>query len=221
MAGNEQMKQLVDNLWRYFEPKIEEKMRSSIRYYRAEVTANPGGNRLTVQRPFDTAVTIPCVDCMAGTAAGDQVLVMVFGGGTNANNSVVVGDGALHLLGGAQVKLLLTRSQGWASGASVRIPELANCDAALVFYCNGTGWSTTALRHVIVPVGTIGVLESVVNFNAASYLTMVQRQITVASNGTVTVGEVWLKPVNSNAAATDNTSYPYAISPYKIYGVKW
>lgn len=118
-------------------------------------------------------------------------------------------------------KLLLTRTQGWASGTSVSIPELADCDAALVFYCNGTGWSTTALRHVIVPVGKIGALESVVNFAAAAYLTMVQRQLTVASNGTVTAGEVWLKPVNSKTAAEDNTKYPYACSPYKIYGLKW
>lgn len=121
----------------------------------------------------------------------------------------------------SRCKLLLTQSRGWGSGASVKIPELANCDAALVFYCNGIGWDTTALRHVIVPVGTIGVLESVVNFTAAAYLTMVQRQITVASNGTVTAGEVWLKPVNSNTAAEDNTKYPYACSPYKIYGLKW
>lgn len=121
----------------------------------------------------------------------------------------------------ARCKLLLTRGRGWSSGASVSIPELADCDAALVFYCNGTGWSTTALRHVIVPVGTIGVLESVVNFTAAAYLTMVQRQLTVASNGTVTAGEVWLKPVNSNTAAEDNTKYLYACSPYKIYGLKW
>ena len=121
----------------------------------------------------------------------------------------------------ARCKLLLTRTQGWASGASVSIPELADCDAALVFYCNGTGWSTTALRHVIVQVGTIGVLESVVNFTAAAYLTMVQRQLTVGNDGTVTAGEVWLKPVNSNTAAEDNTKYPYACSPYKIYGLKW
>ena len=121
----------------------------------------------------------------------------------------------------SRCKLLLTRGIGWSSGASIRIPELAKCDAALVFYCNGIGWNTTSLRHVIVPVGTIGVLESVVNFTAAAYLTMVQRQLTVDSDGTVTVGDVWLKPVNSNAAATDNTSYPYAVSPYMIYGLKW
>lgn len=108
MSDNDQMKLFVDNLWRYFEPKIEEKMRSSIRYYRAEVTANPGGNRLTVQRPFDTAVTIPCVDCMSDAKAGDQVLVMVFGGGVNGRNSVVVGDGALHALGGGKSPLPIT-----------------------------------------------------------------------------------------------------------------
>lgn len=33
--------------------------------------------------------------------------------------------------------------------------------------------------------------------------------------------EVWLKSVSSKSAATDSTSYPYAISPYKIYGLKW
>ena len=117
MSDNDQMKLFVDNLWRYFEPKIEEKMRSSIRYYRAEVTANPGGNRLTVQRPFDTPVTIPCVDCMSDAKAGDQVLVMVFGGSANGSNSVVVGDGALHAFGGVNSPLSISNGGTGANTA--------------------------------------------------------------------------------------------------------
>lgn len=215
------MKQLVDNLWRYFEPKIEKKMHSAIRYYRAEVTDNPGGSRLTVQRPLDTAVTIPCVDCMAGASVGDQVLVMVFGSGRNANNSVVVGDGSVHMLGGTQIKLLLTRTAGWPSGEAVSLPELAGYDAALVFYCNGTTWNTDILRYAIIPVGHTGVLESIANVNGETYISVIQRRITVAEDGTVTSGEVWVKAVNYSGAATDSASYPDAVSPYRICGVKW
>ena len=121
----------------------------------------------------------------------------------------------------SRCKLLMTQSRGWGSGASVRIPELANCDAALVFYCNNTVWDTASLRSIIIPVGSIGVMEAIVNMQNAAYLTVIQRQLTVASNGTVTAGEVYLKNTTSNAAATDSTSYPYACSPYKIYGLKW
>ena len=117
-------------------------------------------------------------------------------------------------------KLLLTRQAGWASGETVSLPELANYDAALVFYCAGTVWSTGVLRHALIPVGSAGTLESIVNITSASVLAVCQRQLTVGS-GAVTSGEVWIKPVNSGSAAADSTSYPDALSPYRIYGLKW
>ncbi len=117
-------------------------------------------------------------------------------------------------------KLLLERSSGWPSGESVDIPELVGCDAALIFYCAGTSWGPGVLRHVLIPVGFSGTLESIVNMTSSSVMSICQRNIAVG-NGSVTTGAVWIKPVNSSAAAADNTSYPYALSPYRIYGLKW
>lgn len=155
------MKLFVDNLWRYFEPKIEEKMRSSIRYYRAEVTANPGGNRLTVQRPFDTAVTIPCVDCMSDAKAGDQVLVMVFGGGVNGLNSVVVGDGALHALGGGKSPLPITNGGTGATTASEAVQNLFDVGSYATSYPTKPGIYRTIGTNIfqnMTPYSSYGVL---------------------------------------------------------------
>ena len=117
-------------------------------------------------------------------------------------------------------KLLLERSSGWSSGESVDIPGLVGCDAALIFYCAGTSWGPGVLRHVLIPVGFSGTLESIVNMTSSSVMSICQRNIAVG-NGSVTTGAVWIKPVNSSSAAADNTSYPYALSPYRIYGLKW
>ena len=132
----------------------------------------------------------------------------------------VAGSATIGGLPPVRGKLLLTRQAGWASGETVSLPELANYDAALVFYCAGTVWSTGVLRHALIPVGSAGTLESIVNMTSASVLAVCQRQLTVGS-GAVTSGEVWIKPVNSDSAAADSTSYPDALSPYRIYGLKW
>ena len=117
-------------------------------------------------------------------------------------------------------KLLLQRSSGWPSGESVSVPELAECDAVLVFYCAGTSWGPDILRHALIPVGFSGTLESILNMASSSVMSVCQRHITVGSSS-VTSGAVRIKPVNSSSAAADNTSYPYALSPYRIYGLKW
>lgn len=121
----------------------------------------------------------------------------------------------------ARCKLLNTRSGGWSSGASVSIPELANCDAALVLYGANTAWSTKPLKSVVIPVGKTGVLDCIVNMTNATVPVIIQRQLTIGSDGTVASGEVWLKSTTSNTSASDSTSYPYACSPYKIYGLKF
>ena len=121
----------------------------------------------------------------------------------------------------ARLKLLLTRSEGWASGEEVLLPDLANCDAALIFFYTGTQWSYGAVDHALIPVNSMGVLESVINMTSASALAVCQRRITIASDGTVTSGQVWIKAVNSESGASDNQNYPYALSPFEIYGLKW
>lgn len=132
-------------------------------------------------------------------------------------------DWNLHVGGWpvARLKLLLTRSEGWASGEEVLLPDLADCDAALIFFYTGTQWSYGDIGHALIPVNSMGVLESVINMTSASALAVCQRRITIASDGTVTSGQVWIKAVNSESGASDNQNYPYALSPFEIYGLKW
>ena len=75
----------AQNLWdKFFADKVRTSTSDCVRFYRATVTANPGGNRLTVQRPFDSPITLPCTDRMTNAAVGDQVMILVMGSFTNA-----------------------------------------------------------------------------------------------------------------------------------------
>ena len=91
---NEIMAEFADNLWKNFvKPQVEKEFRNNVSFYKAEVTANPGGNKLTVKRPFDTAITIPCNAALASVAVGTQVLVLCFGKG-NAQNQIAFTTGS-------------------------------------------------------------------------------------------------------------------------------
>lgn len=95
---NKAILELADALWRFFEPKIDEKLSNSLRYFRAVVVQNTGNNTLKVQRPFDPSpITLPCVGSIATATAGTQVVVVMFGKGTAAN-SVVIGSNLLQNL---------------------------------------------------------------------------------------------------------------------------
>lgn len=52
-SQDQDMKDLADNLWTYFEPKVKSLLSSGVSYYRAQVTAAAAGGTITVQRPFD------------------------------------------------------------------------------------------------------------------------------------------------------------------------
>lgn len=105
MDNNENIKNLAESFWKYYEPKIAEKSASAITYFRAEIVANPGDGTLTVQRPYDeTAMNLPCVSSMTEAKVGDQVTVFVFGKNL-ANNAVVVADGKVSTLGGGNLKI--------------------------------------------------------------------------------------------------------------------
>lgn len=97
--NTESIRDFAESLWQYFVPKIEQKMSNSVRYYRAQVVTNNGDGTLTIQRPYDNAVTVPCVDSMKDAEVGAQVTVLVFGG-TALKNSIVVADGKVSELGG-------------------------------------------------------------------------------------------------------------------------
>ena len=89
-SNNEYMAEFAENLWNnYIKPKMREELRNAVTFYKATITANPGNGTLTVQRPYDNAVTISCSDDLKSAAVGSQVVVFVLGGG-NAANSVAI-----------------------------------------------------------------------------------------------------------------------------------
>ena len=100
MAGQENaaILELANELWNFFEARIDEKLSNTMRYFRAVVIQNTGNNTLKVQRPFDpSAMTLPCVGSIANATAGTQVVVVMFGKGAAAN-SVVIGSNLLQNL---------------------------------------------------------------------------------------------------------------------------
>lgn len=94
MDNNREFYAMCDSMWEnYLKNKVLDLLRGSVRCYRAQVSANPGSNRLTVKKPFDdTAVTLPCVYSLRSASAGTQVIVLELGG---AENSVVIANTAL------------------------------------------------------------------------------------------------------------------------------
>ena len=98
---NEQMRVLADNLWKYMEPKLNDKLSRTVSFFRAQVRRDAGdpaegSNTMTVLRPLDnTPLTLPCSAGIANAAAGSQVTVFVLG---DLSNAVVVSDGMMRKL---------------------------------------------------------------------------------------------------------------------------
>lgn len=100
MSNNQKdIKELADNLWVYFKPKIAEMLSDKISFYRAYITTKYGDSpthqtEIGIKRPFDEwEVFLPCVNTMQGADVGDQVTVMVLG--KNNVNAIIIGDGSL------------------------------------------------------------------------------------------------------------------------------
>lgn len=67
--------------------------RDLVRYYRAEVVTPAANGVIVVKRPFDaTQRVLPYTSAAAGLKAGDQCVVLVLGGESNA---VVFSDGMM------------------------------------------------------------------------------------------------------------------------------
>ena len=91
---NKQMAEFAKELWEnYIKPKVGIEFSDTVSYYMATVVSNDGYNRVTIKRPFDDAYQVSCLDDMAGLEAGDTVLVLRFGNGTNNANHIVFGKG--------------------------------------------------------------------------------------------------------------------------------
>lgn len=82
-----------DSIWTYIRDRyLKEYLANHVRFYRAEVITAPTNGVIEVQRPFDTTISLPYAWTAASLTAGDQCLVLVLGGDSNA---IVVSDGAL------------------------------------------------------------------------------------------------------------------------------
>ena len=99
MYGSEEqqaMLNLANRMWDgFFAGKVVELLKTlnvNVQSYIANVVTayDSGTGRVVVQRPFDTTnISVPCVASMQGVSVGDKVLVVTFGFGGNASNSVV------------------------------------------------------------------------------------------------------------------------------------
>ena len=147
-SPNDDMKLFADNLWEYFRPMLTERLEHNIGWFRAVVTANPGGGKLTIQRPFDDPFTVKCVSSMEGAQVGTNVLVFTFGEnlGTNA---VVMGDADAHNIGG-----------GGGGGTITAEPVgQGEYEEPLIQIANGGTGARTAVDAIlslsVYPVGSI------------------------------------------------------------------
>lgn len=94
----ELMAKFAENLWsKFILPKINAHFKNNVSFYKAVVTANTGDGTLTVQKPYDTAINIPCNEALKDVAVGTQVLVLCFGKG-NAKNQVAFTTGSFKKL---------------------------------------------------------------------------------------------------------------------------
>lgn len=96
MISQKELKSLGDSLGRYLmETFVAPRLSRTVSYYRAQVASPASGGKITVQKPFDTAIALPYVSSAAGLKAGDQCIVLVLG---DASNAIVLGDGMLSNL---------------------------------------------------------------------------------------------------------------------------
>lgn len=97
----EQMRILADNLWKYMEKNLTDKLSHYVSFFRAQVRRDAGdpgvgSNTMTVIRPFDnTPLTLPCSNGISNAGAGSQVTVFVLG---DLSNAFVISDGMMRTL---------------------------------------------------------------------------------------------------------------------------
>lgn len=150
--NTENIREFAESLWQYFVPKIEQKMSNNVRYYRAQVVTNNGDGTLTIQRPYDNAITVPCVDSMKGAEVGAQVTVMVFGG-TALKNSIVVADGKVSKLGGETEVMIQDDEPTVDFKIWIDTNDNTYGDNTVSIAGGGTGATTSAgaRRNLVVP----------------------------------------------------------------------
>lgn len=123
---NKQMAEFAKEMWEnYIKPKFQAEFPDNVTYYMATVVSNDGNNKVTIKRPFDEAYQVSCLEDMAGLVAGDTVLVLRFGNGTNNANHIVFGRGN----GNANYTAVAASEEASAATASAAQAARAASDA--------------------------------------------------------------------------------------------
>lgn len=97
MNENEQLRDFAEALWEnYLKQKVQASRTTGLTFFRAQVTTAASAGTVTVQRPFDTALSLPYVPSAESyLTAGSEALVLVLGDLTNA---IVLGPPSLQNL---------------------------------------------------------------------------------------------------------------------------
>lgn len=191
MNDTEYMKSFADELLRYFEPKLRIAQSENVRYFRAQVVNNPGGNRLEVRRPFDDETILArCTDAMGSARAGDQVTVLVFG---NLTNAVVISDGVVSTLGGSggggggsgRFYVMTFSTNDWA-GQTITIPSTTHgCGSAPVINVQALNGTSYEMYCGFPSEGWTIVTDAVGNI-----------KLTVPNSGSVFAGRIIVSSIN-------------------------
>ena len=135
---NAELAEFADSLWEnYMKFRNKEADAEKVSFYKAKVTANPGGGYLTIKKPFDAiAYNVACPSYMANASVGLQVLVLRFGNGTNLMNHFIIDNAARTMLASAI-----------ATGSSITFPiSVAN---------GGTGATTLSGAKTNLEIPTV------------------------------------------------------------------
>ena len=163
---NAQMAEFASNLWNNFiKQKQEEANSDVISFYRAKVVSNDGNNKLTIQKPFESAYQVSCTSGMNTATAGMQVIVIRYGNGSNNTNHVVValgnGDPINSGGGGGADNGLPT---GGTSGQILVKNSSTNYDAvwknATYVHTQGTAASSWSITHNLGYYPNVTVVDS-------------------------------------------------------------
>lgn len=89
------LSEFAESLWsKYIKRKVQNEISNAVFWFKAQVVTNHGNGYLSVQKPFDSVITVRCVPALRRSTVGSQVTVLSFGKG-NAANCVAIGNGSM------------------------------------------------------------------------------------------------------------------------------
>ena len=199
----EQIKVFADSLWDYLlEKKLKQYLSDSVCYYMASVVEPASDGFITVQRPFDNAVTLPCGANAENLAVGDACAVLVFG---DFSNQIVIGNVA-ELTG----KITITDATETTlngvlagNGSTVGVKPVDSAPTANSQNLVSSGGTDAAIQAVkgLAQATAIASNSDLNNFNAPGVYYCVSGTVaaTLSNTPITAVGfELFVAPINSS-----------------------